>query len=212
MTKTELEILIENKPPEIKGETLPNAAAVLDYLQENGWKITKTSLYRHQGQGKLLSSPDGSYTKAIVKKYAMTFLKQTATGKRVSQATDALQQKKLNQDIELQAIKIEREIFHSAKEQGLYIPKDQMDIEVASAMGVLLSGTKHWLQSEAAEWIAVVGGNNKKVGEFINLITNSYDELTNSLSHSRQYEVIFETNDEIKTSQQLATETQDANN
>lgn len=180
------------------GDSLLNTAAVLDYLQENGWKITKTSLYRHQSQGKLLSGPDGSYTKASVKKYAMTFLKQTATGKRVSEAADELQQKKLKQDIQLQAIKIERETFSYAKEQGLFIPRDQMEIELATRAGILVAGLKHWVQSNAADWIATMSGDTKKVGELINLMNKDVDEHINNYASSREYEVIIEKEEDVK--------------
>ena len=173
------------------GETLPNTAAVLDHLKEAGWKVTKTSLYRHQSQGKLLPQSDGSYTKYAVEKYAKTFLKQTSTGKRVGEAADALQQKKLNQDIELQAIKIEREKFNYAKEQGLYIPKDQMEIELATRAGILVAGLKHWVQSNTADWIAAMGGDTKRTGELINLMSRDVDEHINHYASSREYEVVI---------------------
>lgn len=181
------------------GETLPNTAAVLDHLKEAGWKVTKTSLYRHQSQGKLLPSQDGSYTKNAVERYAKTFLKQTATGKRVAENTDELQRKKLEKELEHLSQKIMREKFSFEREQGLYIPRDQMEIELATRAGILVAGLKHWVQSNAADWIAASGGDTKRTGELINLMSKDVDEHINHYASSREYEVVIEKDQNVQT-------------
>lgn len=177
--------------PAVTGDTLPNIAAVLQYLQGEGWKETKTSLYRRQKEGKILPRPDGTYAKKDVDKYARTFLKQIATGKRLSENTDELQRKKLEQELKNLILKNERENFNYEKDRGLYIPKDQMEIELATRAGILVAGLKHWVQTRSADWIAAVSGDAKKVGELINMMSNDVDEHINQYAGSKEYEVVI---------------------
>lgn len=169
-----------------------NLASVLKHLQNEGWKITKPSLYRHQKEGKLLPDKDGSYNFRAVAKYARTFLKLTATGKRVSEATDELQRKKLVKEIARLELGLERDQFAMEKEKSLYIRREEMDIELAGRAGILIAGLKHWVQSRAAEWISLTGGNMKLTGELINAINRDLDEHINHYAANREYEVVFE--------------------
>jgi hypothetical protein len=172
-------------------EELNNISVVLAYLVNSGWKCTKTSLYRHQQQGKIKPDADGKYSKRIVDKYARTFLKQTATGKRVVEETDDLQRKKLIKENARLDLTIEREQFNLDKDRGLYVPREQMEIELATRAGILVAGLKHWVQSKAADWIAAVGGDNKRVGELINIMNRDVDEHINIYASAKEYEVII---------------------
>ena len=151
MTKDELEILIADRPQDVKanavGDFFVNVAAVLQHLQISGWKVTKTSLYRHQKEGKILPQSDGTYNQKDVDKYARTFLKQTATGKRLQENTDELQRQKLEQELKNLRLKNERDQFNYDKDRGLYIPRERVEIELATRAGILDAGLKHWIQS-----------------------------------------------------------------
>jgi len=176
--------------------TFPNLAAVLEYLKDCGWKSTKSSLYRHHGEGKLLPRSDGAYQLKDVEKYARTWLKQAATGKKMSEQADELQSRKLKQELANLELKYEREAFAHAREQGQYVPREQMEIELAGRAGVLDAGLKHWVQSRAAEWIRTAGGDTKKVGELINLMNRDLDEHINNYAASTEYQVIIDAEEE----------------
>lgn len=178
------------------GETedaLNNIAVVLAYLVNSGWKITKTSLYRHQQQGKIKPGDDGKYSKRVVDKYARTFLKQTATGKRFTEETDDLQRKKLTKEIARLELAVEREEFALQRDRGLYVPREQVNLEIAGYCAILYHNGRHWLQTSAADWITAVNGETKRVGELINIMTKSFDEMVNHIVRNKEYEVVFET-------------------
>ena len=78
------------------------------------------------------------------------------------------------------------------KERGLYIRREEMEIELAGRAGILVAGLKHWVQSRAADWIAAVAGDMKRTGELINLMTRDVDEHINHYAASREYEVVIE--------------------
>jgi len=173
-----------------------NLADVLRYLQGQGFKLSKPSLYRHNKEGKILPNTTGKFQQKYVDRYARTFLKVTATGKRHKDITDDLQREKLEQELKNLKLKNEREKFNFEKEQGLYVPRSQMDIEVASFIAVLVSAFKNLITSKTAEWIAMSGGDHKKTGEFITKAISDIDDLTNSIANVSEYEVVFEAEQE----------------
>lgn len=174
------------------GEAFDNLASVLQHLENGGYKVTKTSLYRHHREGKILPQSDGTYHEKDVDRYARTFLKQKATGKRIQEKTDQLQREKLEQELKNLKLKNDREQLSYDKEKGLYIPRDEEEIELAARAGILQAGLKHWIQSNAADWISSVGGDTRKVGELINSMTNNLDEHINHYAGNREYEVVID--------------------
>jgi len=172
--------------------TYATIADVLDYLTGSGWKVTKTSLYRHQAEGKILPAADGAYRQKDIDKYARTFLKQKSTGKKISDRTDELQRRKLEQELANLELENKRKQLAYDKEQEKYIPREQMEIELAGRAGILEAGLKHWVQSRAAEWIRTVSGDMKKVGDLINLMNHDLDEHINSYASQGEYQVVIE--------------------
>lgn len=171
---------------------LRNIAAVLDYLRALDWRVTQTSLYRHQKEGKLAPRRDGLYALRDVDKYARTWLKQKSTGKKISEKVEELQRKKL--DLELKNLELDnkRKELAYGKDMERYIPKELMEIELAGRAGVLDAGLKHLVQSRAAEWIRTVGGDTKKVGDLIVLMSHDLDEHINSYASSLSYQVVID--------------------
>lgn len=183
--------------PEITNErTFANLLAVLDYLESEGWRIARTSLYRHADAGKLLPGPDGSYSLKSVDKYAKAFLKQKATGRKVDQKMDELQRKKLEMELKNLELDNQRKQRANEKEMGLYIPREQMELEFAALAGIFDAAMKNWIQSGAADWIRLVGGDMKKVGELITVLNRDLDGHINNLARDREYDVIID-EDEI---------------
>ena len=173
-----------------------NIAAVLDYLQEKGWKATKTSLYRHQSEGKFLPQSNGTYPQKAVDKYANTFLKQQSTGKRVQTKIDEAYIRKADLEEKTLELELKRKQFSFDKEQLKFVPKEQMEIELAARAGILDAGLKHMIQSRVADWTRTVNGDIKKAGDLINIMTRDLDEHINSYATSREYEVVIDAEEE----------------
>ncbi len=175
---------------------LGTIADVLAYLKAEGWRVTKTSLYRHQKEGKFVPRDNGTYRQNDIDKYARVWLKQQSTGKRISERIDELQRKKLEQELQNLEIENRRKNFNFEKDQGKYVPKEMMEIELATRAGILDAGLKHWIQSHTAEWIRVVNGDMKKIGELINILNRTLDEHINTYASVREYQVIIDAEEE----------------
>jgi len=178
--------------------SFPNLAQILSYLKEEGWNVSKTSLHRHFEQGRFVAS-DGMFLRKDIDRYAKTWLKQKSTGKPANEAMSELQRKKAELELDNLILDNKKKKMAVDKEQGLFIPREQLEIELASWTGILEAGLKHWIQSNAAGWIRITDGDTKKVGELINAMNADLDEMINSYSSDREYEVIFDSPSEEET-------------
>jgi hypothetical protein len=177
---------------EIDGQLFQTIADVLKYLKMAGWKVTKTSLYRHRDEGKLLPKEGGSFLRRDVDKYAKSFLKLQSTGKKARQLEDELQRKKLQAELDNLDLEHKRKKLQYDRELSKYILREEVDLQLAARAGILDAGLRHWIQSKVADWIRATGGDLKKAGELINLMMRDLDEHINSYALSREYEVVFD--------------------
>jgi hypothetical protein len=172
--------------------TFSTIADVLVYLQDNGWKVTQSSLYRHAKEGKLLPGGDGSYRIKDVEKYAKTWLKQQSTGKKVSQKSDELMRRKA--ELEIDALEIQKKRSQLAYEKDLkqVIQVKDVELEFSTRAGILDAGLTHWIKSHAAGWIRLVCGDMAKLGELQTHMLREKDEHINGYATTAEFNVIFE--------------------
>lgn len=121
MAKEALDEFVASLGGGASADSFDNLFAVLAYLQGAGWKIGKSNLYQHRKDGKIIPNEDGVFTRAAVDKYARTFLRQVATGKRITEASDDLQRKILSQQTKINELKIKREERRNAIEEKKYV-------------------------------------------------------------------------------------------
>jgi len=186
----------ERYAPETR--TFPNRRAVWKWLQETGWQVAQRTVYKHVAAGRLLPNNEGVFTLKAVKKYAQTFLKRADTGKRVQDEQDELQRRKTQLEVE----KLEEEVARSKHkrevEEGAYIPRDQLEIELASRAAVLDAGIAHFFQSEAGAWIHLAGGDQRKLPELISVLMAAKDGFMNRYATTKEFvvEISGEENEE----------------
>lgn len=178
-----------------ESESFSSTAEVLAYLRDAGWKVTKTSLYRHLDQGKF-AARDGLFRRGDIDRYARTWLKQKATGKRVNEATEELQRKKLEKELERLDIDIKQRRQDYDRDAGRLIPREQMEVELAGRAAILDAGLKHWINTNAMEWIRLADGDVKKVGELIFALTRSIDEHLNAYAQPQDFKIVIEDEEE----------------
>lgn len=186
-----LEAFVRTLHPE-ESDRFANLAAVLAYLDGAGWKISKSSLYRDRKAGMFLPQNDGTFLQKDIDRYAKAELKEKATGMRVQTKIDELHRKKAELEAQNLEVDLKRKQLQYERDMEKYIPKEQVEIELAARAGILDAGLKHWVQSRAADWIRAVDGNTKKIGELINLMNRELDEHVNSYAAAREYEIIIE--------------------
>ena len=166
-----------------------NLLAVFGGLQKDGWKISRAGLYKHHREGKIRQRTDGMYHLKDVAKYARTFLKRKDTGKRLQDEQDDLQRKKTRLEVEKLETEVARAKHKQEVEQGAYIPRDQLEIELASRAAVLDAGLSHFFQSEAGSWINLVGGDRRKLPELVSVLMATKDGFMNQYARAKEFTV-----------------------
>ncbi|MBW2650661.1 MAG: hypothetical protein JRC66_06570 [Deltaproteobacteria bacterium] len=169
--------------------TFPNRLAVTKWLKDNGWKVSKSTVYNRIGKAKLLSREDGLFHLKDVKKYARVFLKRRDTGKRVQDEQDDLQRRKTRLEVEKLEISNARDRRKQEVEEGEYIPRDQLEIELASRAAVLDAGIAHFFQSNAGAWIDIVSGDQRKLSELIGMLMAAKDDFMNQYARAKEFVV-----------------------
>lgn len=173
-------------------KTFATVDEVLEYLDAGGWVAKSATVYRHRKQGKFLPADNGQFRQKDVDRYARTWLKRQSTGRKVKDLEDELQRKKLEQELKNLEIEFKRKEHQLGREQGRYIEREKMEVELAARAGILEAGLKHWIQSRVADWIRMAGGDLKKAGEMINAMIRDLDEHINSYAQAKEFELVIE--------------------
>jgi hypothetical protein len=196
---------IEKSGPESEQEArgLREISDVLEYLIEAGWRVSKPTLYRHHKEKKFTPVSDGSYRRKDIDKYAKTWLKQQATGKKVKELEDQLQRQILEEDLATakeRRRKIERE---NSLAEGKLVDRREVENWLAGRAGILEAGLKHWIQSRVADWLRLGGGDLKKAGELINAMTRDLDEHINGYAQAKEFDAVIDGEEDEDVSVQL---------
>ncbi|MBA7559396.1 hypothetical protein ES708_01010 [subsurface metagenome] len=169
--------------------TFKNRLVVTKWLQEDGWKVSKSTVYNRIGKSKLLPRENGLFHLKDVEKYARVFLKRAGTGKRIQDEQDELQRRKTWLEVDKLEVEITRARQKQEVEEGSYIPRDQLEIELASRAAVLDAGIAHFFQSEAGAWINLVGGDQRKLPELISVLMAAKDGFMNQYARAKEFVV-----------------------
>lgn len=171
-------------------ESFKNTKEVLAYLEGEGWKVSQPTLYRHVKDAKLQGEQDGTFTLKAVQKYARTHLQLVSTRQKV--ADDDLQRKKLQLDIDLQEEKLKREKLKRETEEGGLIPREDVDLELASRAVVQDHEWTRAIQSRAGEIIALVEGSADRSSDLVRFLLEIKDEIMNEFASTRDWHVLFQ--------------------
>ncbi len=169
-----------------------NKAGVLRFLLGDGWEVKKQTFYNHCKSGKLTKNNNGLYSSRIVKKYAETWLVRTDTGQTVGEESEDLLATKTREEILRIKTSRQRDEFKLGIERGKYIPRADLDAELAARAIVFDNGFIHMIQASAPDIIALVGGDHKRSADLVVFLTDKKDELLNEYATMGRFSVHFD--------------------
>ncbi len=165
-------------------DKLKNIPAVIAYLDEQGWKISKSAAYKHKTEGKLRPGKDGEFTIAAVEKYADRWL-QRKDGSTAD--NDELQKERAQAELE----KIRAQALHwdtkTKIELGQYVPKEGWERELAARASVFRSDMENFIRSEAAAIIRLVGGDQDKAPDLIDYYLRQVESWLDRYSQEKTW-------------------------
>lgn len=173
-----------------KVKAFGGAVEVLKFLQDEGWKIARATLYQHIKASKLRPEPDGTFTLKAVRAYARAHLQLMAT--RQKQEDEDLQRKKLQVDIEVMEEKLKRERFKREAEDARLMPREDVSLELAARAVVQDHEWTRVIQSRAGEMIALVEGEAERSSELVRFLLAAKDKVLSEYASTRTWHVLFE--------------------
>jgi hypothetical protein len=165
------------------------------YLNAEGYKVSKSKIYRDADEGKITREPDGTVTAEAAQEYAKTHLVRS-DAVHTKEELKNLQATKLKKAIRNQDIDYARKKFDLEKEQGRYIPKEEFEAEMAARAAILDSGFRNLFNSRVREWITLVEGNPDRQADFLDVLNRNLDEQLTTYATTKVFQVIFEDKDD----------------
>lgn len=166
---------------------------VKDYLIEQGYKVSKSKIYRDAENGKITAESDAAGNKSVSAlaawEYAEKHLEKTGVNKG---DLKNLQATKLMNAIKIQEADLRRKNFEQEKEEGRYIPRAEFEAELAARASVLDSGFRNMFNIKIREWIALVNGTPERAPDFLAALNQALDEQLNTYATTRTFLVMFE--------------------
>ncbi len=166
-----------------------NAAGVLRFLQTNGWKVEKTQFYQHVKQGKLARNDQGLFTRRVVLRYAKDWVPRNDTGKTIGEEQEDLNRTKLQEEIKRIRVQQERDNFKFDVERGKYLPRADVEQELAGRAVALDAGYNHMVYSRVQEFISIVGGDPSRASLLIESLLAARDDWFNQYAAPMDFEV-----------------------
>ncbi len=165
---------------------------VLAYLVSEGWQISKTALYDACTDGFL--RPDkrsGLYEKAAIDRYAKKKLRRQETGQKLDEEREERSKRREEAEVrkvEAQAAKAEHEL---AALEGKFIPRADLDLELASRAVVFDAGLRSMIQAQAPALIELVGGDQAKIPDLIEAMGAATAALLSDYATTARFQVVF---------------------
>lgn len=170
-----------------EAEPFKSRIDVVNFLQQEGFKIKKSKLYQDADKGFLKVQPDGTVRHSDVKDYILVAGLKKVDDKSGKLTAEQLQKVK-NEDRKLQLTN-EKLQFELDQLHEKYILKTDVQTEIAIKIGAMESGFKHLVRMKAADWIYTVGGDPNKAGILTDLMYAAYDELLNEFGNMEELKV-----------------------
>lgn len=168
--------------------------SVLEYLKNAGWKASKSNLNRHCKEKLLRPQEDGTYSQRAVDRYAKTWLKQVATGQKVNERLDRLQEERLEKELKAANLKLDREQFDLDVRRGRFIPRDEVELLIVGRAVAFMAHLNHTIHVGVPDWIDIVGGNQAMASDLVSAISEAIEQRMSDFSADIEFEVFLEAN------------------
>lgn len=157
-----------------------NIPELVDALDAEGWKISRSTAYEHREAGKLRLRSDGTITETIALEYARTHLdrKDGTPGNQV----ESPQAEKTRAEIRrIQADANMRELKYR-ESLGELIPRNQVEIELSSRATDLRSYLEAIARSSAGRIIKIAKGDPQQAPELVCYLLGLYRKALDNYS------------------------------
>lgn len=167
--------------------TLPDLAAVLAHLVAEGRKIGKSKLYNDMNRGLLRRQLDGTFALKDVKAYAIK-LPMVAMPEKEATVVQEYAGRKARAEAEKLEAQAEAERFRNQVRAGKYVPRDDVEVELAVRAGVLATGLRTMFETSLLDFIHLVNGDPRSAQTLLAAFEQRLDAAINEYARPMEYE------------------------
>jgi hypothetical protein len=167
-----------------------NIMALVNAMQQRGYKLKKTKAYSDAKRGILRVQDDGTITGTDAKAYELTL----SLGRDSTPSLTVLEAVETKTELETEQLRLKNQKlqFEMDREAGKYMLKESFRLEMVSRAAVMEIGFKNLIHTRAGEWTRLVGGKSEKTGILIDVLNHEVDNLMNDFSEMRNFRLVFE--------------------
>jgi len=193
-------IMNETETPDVLKDTDDIFATRLDawqYLQDSGWQIGRSRFYEHCKEGRL-PRKDGRYLRADVDRYAKNHCRLAETGEKVNDSLSRLAEEKAETGLSREKVRLQQEEMELAVKRGEYVPREEVEQMIIGRAVAMLAHLRAMARMSASDWIALVGGDQKRQRLLIDAVSDGIEEHVAVFAKDIEFEVVFEKNVEVE--------------
>ena len=164
-----------------------NVFLLVEHLERQGFKISKSKAYRDKRAGILRVQKDGAVIPSDARAYALTLRKVGASPINL----EKLNEEKSKKELERLGLEVEKLQFTLDRERGKFLLREDFEMEVSGRAAVLDTGIKNLVYTKTAEWVRAVGGKDEKTNLLIEMAIQEFDQLMHDYSSMDRFTVIF---------------------
>jgi hypothetical protein len=142
-------------------ESFPTGADVLRYLDRENWKVSQSTFYKHKKAGLIRPDERGRFLRSVVDAYAARHL-QRLDG---SVAGAAAEDEKRAAEVRKTLAQAEHWEIKAEVARGNYVPRDQVERDLATRAAVLKSDLLDFCRSRCPDIVAMVDGDAEKISD-----------------------------------------------
>jgi len=157
-------------------EAFKNLHAVVQYLEKQGYKIKKSSVYNHQAAGKIKPTKDGHYLLADVERYAQTHLKLADGRPSGKQVFDAHQKEEAAAALRERNARARHWELKAGAMEGKLVPRDMLESELAARAAIFRADGENFFRGQAAAITNIVSGDETKIPDLVAYCLDALEE------------------------------------
>lgn len=173
-------------------------ADILDYLQEQGRKVSRAQLYKDIKLGFVRRQKDGSFARRDVDQYAVTLPVFALPEKQVDEMSDLARRELQEKVAKLHEQRLSIAFDRKVKE-GKYIVREDVALELASRASILDVGLRSIFRLHAPDYIRLVGGDTSKTDALAAEFDKNLDAALTAYSRPMEFEFKVEYDPEDPT-------------
>jgi hypothetical protein len=171
---------------------IKNRLEAVEYLNRRGYKVGKSKFYADSKKGLIKIQADGSILASDLESYArrVGISRPDMEGSRPD-VVEELHEVKMRKEIEKLEWENRKREFEYDLQLGKYIPRDLLDLELASRAAVFDSQLRTKIKARIKTWIAMADGKIDKQPDIAADAFEMLDQVMNEFARMDRFEVVF---------------------